>query len=185
MDIITKRLIQLSKAIEDIDISSLYHAVIKISTTAHKGGTIYVCGNGGSAATASHLKNDLEKFACAHSNVTLKVVCLNDNIPIITAIANDISYYSIFSFQIDKKLKPEDLLIAISTSGNSLNIINAVKIAHEQNIEVIGMTGDSGGQLKTLADLCLHTDIKGAENIEDIHSIMCHTIAKALSEILE
>ena len=185
MDIIVKRLTDLQNAIENIDISSLYHAVAVISATAYKGGTIYVCGNGGSAATASHLKNDLEKFACMHSDVRLKVVCLNDNVPIMTAVANDIFYNDIFSFQIEKRLQPNDLLIAISTSGNSLNVIRAVNCAHEQNVDVIGMTGGDGGKLKSIANICLHTDIKGAENIEDIHSIMCHTIAKVLSENLK
>lgn len=185
MDIIAKRLMELSKAIEDMDISNLYHVAVKIGTVAHKGGTIYICGNGGSAATASHFKNDLEKFGCAKADTKLKVVCLNDNIPIMTAVANDISYDDIFSFQIDKRLKSDDLLIAISTSGNSKNIIQAVNCAHRHHIKVIGMTGGSGGQLKSLADLLLHTNIEGAANIEDIHSIMCHTIATVLNEILK
>ena len=186
MDIIANRLLEISNAIENIDISNLYKAAVKIGATANKGGTIYVCGNGGSAATASHFKNDLEKYGCANAEFTkIKVICLNDNVPIMTAVANDISYDDIFKFQVYNKLRPEDLLIAISTSGSSPNILRIVNYARDKHISVIGMTGGKGGQLKNLSDLSLHTNIDGAANIEDIHSIMCHTIAESLNKILK
>jgi len=184
MDIIAKRLITLVNAIEDIDIATLYSVATKIGTAAYRNGIIYCFGNGGSAATASHFKNDLEKYACLNADTKLKVNCLNDNIPIITAVANDIAYEDIFKFQIYNRLNPEDIIIAISTSGNSQNVIKAVSYAREQGNTIIGMTGGNGGQLKKLSNISLHTNIELATNIEDIHSIMCHTIASTLYEIL-
>lgn len=179
MDIDT-RLKIIEYAVQNIDRELIQRAVTMINTAVENGGTIYIFGNGGSAATASHLRNDIEKYGCMFADRPAKVDCLSDNIPLITAIANDISYNDIFSYQLFGKLKRKDVIIAISTSGNSCNVIKAVQYAKRYHVPIIAMTGGNGGQLKPYADLSLHTDINGADNIEDIHSVMCHSITHAL-----
>ena len=143
---------------------------------------IFIFGNGGSAATASHFKNDLEKYGSQFAYKRLTINCLNDNIPLITAIANDENFENIFLNQLQSKVEENDLVIAISTSGRSRNVIKAVTYAKLHGAKIIGMTGNDGELLKTLSNLSLHTDIEDAGNIEDIHMIMCHTIASVIHD---
>ena len=182
---INKRLSEILVAIHNIDESGTRMAVSSLIMTLHTNSTIYVCGNGGSAATASHFKNDLEKWACADSDKKFNVVCLNDNIPLLTALSNDISYEDVFLKQIEHKIKPEDIFIAISSSGNSPNILKAARYAQEHDAFVISMTGGDGGALCPIADLDLHAYIKGADNIEDVHMVICHTITATIHKYFE
>lgn len=182
---IDKRLQTVGQAILDINPCNIKKAVEVIKTTLEKDGRIYVFGNGGSAATASHFKNDLEKYGCMYAKKILQVECLNDNVPLITALANDLSYSDIFQYQLFSKINSNDIVIAISTSGNSSNVIKAVAYAKSHGASIIGMTGGTGGTLREFADISLHTSILGADNIEDVHSVMCHTIASALHDIFK
>ncbi len=141
-------------------------------------GRIYIIGNGGSAATASHMVNDLGAGLRRREIKYFDVESLNDNTPVCTAIANDIGYENIFYMQLKGRLKPQDLLIAISCSGNSENIIKAVKYAKEEKAKVIGITGFDGGLLKPLSDINYHVQTdKGQYGIvEDAHMILNHII---------
>lgn len=139
-------------------------------------GTIYIFGNGGSAATASHFQNDFNKGLSEHLDKKFHFHCLNDNIATIMAIANDIGYDEIFRFQLKNVLKPNDLIIAISGSGNSANVINAVEYAKEKGITTIGLVGYNGGKLKEMVDLAVHVPINSMQITEDIHMIFDHLI---------
>lgn len=137
---------------------------------------IYIFGNGGSSATASHYQNDFNKGISEYVETKFNFTCLNDNMATIMAIANDIGFEEVFRFQLRNKLEEGDIVIAISGSGNSKNVINAVEYAKEQGNKVIGLTGFSGGKLKEMSDISLHADINSMQITEDIHMIFDHLI---------
>ena len=112
------------------------------------------------------------------------MICLSDNTPIITAIANDISYDDVFYFQLKNKLKPDDLIMAISGSGNSKNVIKAVEYAREVGTKVVGITGYSGGKLRGLADYKMHVNIDDMQITEDVHMAFDHMMYRVLTDIL-
>lgn len=153
--------------------------IIKILEEAvHKQSSIYIIGNGGSAATASHMVNDLGAGLRRRGLVNLDITSLADNVPVITAIANDIGYENIFYMQLEGLLKPEDLIIAISCSGNSPNIVKAVEYAKNIGSTIIGITGFDGGDLKKLSDVNFHIEAPKGEYglVEDMHMILDHMI---------
>jgi len=139
---------------------------------------IYIIGNGGSAATASHMVNDLGVGLKRRGIKNLKVKSLADNTPVCTAIANDIGYENIFYMQLKDVLEQEDVLIAISCSGNSPNIIKATTYAKKIGSTIIGLSGFDGGELKSLSDINFHVEAKSGDYglVEDIHMILDHMI---------
>ena len=162
------------ETIQRLDIEEINNALNAIYDAYLRDANIYIFGNGGSAATASHYVCDFNKGISSNKDKKFNLICLNDNTPIITAIANDISYDEIFRHQLINKLKPSDLVIAISGSGNSKNIINAVEYAKEIGTKVVGITGYDGGKLKKLADYHLDANIDDMQISEDIHMMLCH-----------
>lgn len=135
---------------------------------------IYVFGNGGSSATASHFQNDFGKGISEYVEDKLRFQCLNDNIPTVMAIANDIGFEEVFRFQLRGVIEPGDIVIAISGSGNSKNVINAVEYAKSCGNKIIGLTGYSGGRLKELSDISLHVPVNSMQVTEDIHMVFDH-----------
>ncbi len=136
--------------------------------------TIYIMGNGGSAATASHFQNDFNKGISEHTEKKFRVQCLNDNVPTIMAIANDIGYDEIFRFQLKGRLSTGDVVICISGSGNSQNILNAAIYAKECGNAVVGITGYDGGRLGKLSDYRLHVPVNSMQITEDVHMLFDH-----------
>ena len=135
---------------------------------------IYIMGNGGSAATASHMQNDFNKGISEYTEKKFRFLCLNDNVPTVMAIANDIGYEEIFRFQLRGKLRPGDIVIGISGSGNSKNVLNAVEYAKECGNTVVGITGYNGGKLREMADYSLHVPVNSMQITEDVHMIFDH-----------
>ena len=140
---------------------------------------IFTMGNGGSAACASHLAQDLAKGLSPESRP--RVISLVDNISWMTAIANDINYDSIFSEQLSNLAKFGNILIAISGSGNSKNIVKAIKEAKEMGMLVISLLGFDGGKAKTLSHISIHVPCDDMGIVESVHSTICHYIPSALS----
>lgn len=171
------------RVLRELDLEELNRAVNAILETRERGGTIYTFGNGGSAATASHMVCDLAK-GCSEAlgGPKFRVECLCDNTPIMMAIANDYCYEDIFLRQLQNKLEPRDLVIAISGSGNSENVIRAVEYAKEIGTPVAGITGYSGGRVKQLADFTMHANIDDMQISEDVHMIFDHMIMRVLEE---
>lgn len=159
-----------------IDIDSINKLISLIDMVYQRGATIYVCGNGGSALTASHISCDFNKCLNELYGNKFNVVCLNDNIGVITALANDISYQDIYYRQLVNKLKQEDLLITISGSGNSANVIKVAEYAKSIGTNVVSLTGFDGGQLKTLSDFDINIPIANMQIVEDIHLMINHLI---------
>lgn len=168
---------RLNKLLNNMDISSL-NEFYNILFNIKNGSTIYIIGNGGSSATASHMANDLAVGLKIREIKNLKVISLSDNSAISYAISNDIGFENVFYMQLKNVLNPKDIIIAISCSGNSLNIVKAVEYAKEQNCKIIGLTGFDGGKLKELSDISLHFETKIGEYglVEDAHSIINHLI---------
>ncbi len=160
--------------LKQLDITKINDALNLLNETRLKGGRIYICGNGGSSATASHFQNDFNKGVSEYIDLPFRFHCLNDNIATLMAIANDIGFEEIFRFQLRGNLEPNDILVAISGSGNSANVINAVEYAKQQGNKIIGLTGFSGGKLKDLSDISLHVPIDSMQVTEDIHMIFDH-----------
>jgi D-sedoheptulose 7-phosphate isomerase len=136
--------------------------------------TIYIFGNGGSAATASHYQNDFNKGISEWTKKKFRFSCLNDNVPTVLAIANDIGYSEVYSFQLRGRLAPGDIAIGISGSGNSPNIVSAAEYAKQQGNRVIGITGFDGGRLAALADISLNVPVNSMQIAEDVHMIFDH-----------
>lgn len=160
--------------LKQLDAEQINAALNLLDETRQRKGRIYICGNGGSAATASHFQNDFNKGVSEYIDVPFRFHCLNDNMATIMAIANDIGYEEVFRFQLRNNLEENDVLIAISGSGNSPNIIHAVEYAKEHGCKIIGLTGFSGGKLKEMADISLHAPVNSMQVTEDIHMIFDH-----------
>lgn len=161
------------------DINTLINILVD---TARKNGIIYICGNGGSASTASHFMNDFNKGVNDFQGNPFRFMCLSDNVATITAIANDISYDEIYRHQLLNRLTPNDIVIGISGSGNSKNIINVISYANECGNTTVSLTGYDGGALKSLASYNVHIPIKNMQIVEDIHLILDHLIMYILNE---
>jgi D-sedoheptulose 7-phosphate isomerase len=168
------------KVLESLDIEALNRALALITTTWEKGGRIFCFGNGGSAATASHFQNDFNKGLSEYLDHKFRFCCLSDNIPTVLAIANDIGYEEIFRFQLRGVLTPPDIVLAISGSGNSPNVLYAAEYAREQGAGIIALTGYDGGLLGQLADIHLHVPVQSMQITEDIHMIFDHLFMSVL-----
>ena len=159
-----------------LDVEAINEVMQVLEQTYENGNTIYVFGNGGSSSTASHYQNDFNKGVSEHTEKKFNFICLNDNVPTVMAIANDIGFEEIFRFQLRGRLKPGDLIFAISGSGNSKNVLNAVEYAKEQGNKVVAITGFGGGKLDKLADYHLHAPVMSMQITEDVHMIFDHMI---------
>lgn len=160
--------------LQKLDIECINQALNLLDETRKKKGRIYICGNGGSAATASHMQNDFNKGVSEYIDIPFRFHCLNDNMSTLMAIANDIGYAEVFRFQLRGNLEPGDILVAISGSGNSENVLNAAEYAKAQGNKVLGLTGYSGGKLRALADISLHVPVMSMQITEDVHMIFDH-----------
>jgi D-sedoheptulose 7-phosphate isomerase len=144
--------------------------------------TLFLFGNGGSAALASHFACDIGKGTIAGREKRLKTIALTDNVPLITAWANDKSYEDIFSEQLDGLAEKGDIAMAISGSGNSPNVIKGLQAARRLGLQTLVLTGFAGGKAKPLADLCLVVPSDSMQHIEDAHLCATHAIFLAIRE---
>lgn len=150
-----------------------------------EGGTVYVMGNGGSGAAASHFANDLNKYTITDGEPRFRCVALTDNMPVILAIANDQDYDDIFVEQLRNHADPEDVLIGISGSGDSENCIRAIQYAKELGMSVVTWTGFGGGRMAELADLPVVIPSDSMVRCEDAHVIIHHCLVSLLKQRLE
>jgi D-sedoheptulose 7-phosphate isomerase len=146
------------------------------------GRMVYLFGNGGSASLASHFACDLGKgTAYCNGGKRFRVLALTDNIPTITAWANDFGYEDIFAEQLRNLVQAQDIALAISGSGNSKNVLNALHVAREAGATTIGVTGFEGGEMKALCDICVVVPSDNMQIIEDLHLSMAHSIFRIVS----
>ena len=171
----------LAKLLHELDTDAIAAFVEELEAAYKKQNTIFVIGNGGSAATASHMANDIgvdvmKKTACARA---FRVMALTDNVPVMTAIANDDGYDKMFVNQLRIHFRKGDKLIAISASGNSPNLVEAIRWVKSKGGRVIGLVGFDGGAFKGNCDLLIHVKTPRGEYgpVEDVHLILDHLIA--------
>jgi D-sedoheptulose 7-phosphate isomerase len=143
----------------------------------------FSCGNGGSAATAEHLSCDFSKGSCTNTNLNFKVFSLNSNVALMTAIANDMSYDDVFSYQLNRYGKANDVLLAFSVSGTSKNIIKCAKIAKKKRIKIISFTGFNGGALKKLSNYNINFSSNNFGIVEDCHLTIMHFISQYIRNL--
>jgi len=170
--------------IRSLDVEAINEALNVLMETYENGNTVFVFGNGGSSATASHFQNDFNKGVSEHTEKKFNFLCLNDNMATLMAVANDIGFEEVFRFQLQGHIKPGDVIMAISGSGNSKNVINAVEYAKEQGCKIIGLTGFGGGKLKQLSDISLHAPVNSMQITEDIHMIFDHLMMSVFYKTL-
>ena len=168
-----------AKILADFDLPSLSKAAELVASHYAADKQIFTAGNGGSAALAIHLAADFGKNVAGPNNKQPRILSLCCNSAAITAIGNDCGYENAFSFQLRNFMNSGDLVVLISSSGNSPNIIEAAKFAKSGGATVLGLTGFSGGKLKELADVSLHVPCNVYELVEDAHSFFCHAIVTA------
>jgi D-sedoheptulose 7-phosphate isomerase len=149
------------------------------------GNQVFLMGNGGSATTASHFACDLAKATRCPGWPSFRVISLTDNMAVFSAYANDEGYENVFSNQLANFVKPDDIVIAISGSGNSMNIVHAIQLAKSYGARTVGMTGFDGGKVGQLVQLNVHVPCQQMEIVEDIHLMMEHMISYALRQITQ
>ena len=167
---------ELLQTIDTIDLEKVNHAIEWFKDARAQGRTIFVCGNGGSASTASHFACDMVKGASYNREPRFRIMALTDSLPTMTAYSNDVSYDCVFCEQLKNFAQPGDLLMAISGSGNSPNVLSATEYANSIGCRTIALTGRDGGKLGPMANLNIQVPVPHMGRIEDAHMIVCHMI---------
>jgi D-sedoheptulose 7-phosphate isomerase len=176
MDFLERYKAELLRAIDSIDLESVGAAVETLAKARDERRRIFVCGNGGSASTASHFATDLVKGASFGRSERFRIMALTDSLSTLTAYSNDVSYECVFVEQLKNFAESGDVLIAISGSGNSPNVLRAVEYANSIGCKTIALSGRDGGELGRLAQLNVHVNHPHMGRIEDAHVIVMHMI---------
>jgi D-sedoheptulose 7-phosphate isomerase len=175
--------IVLHRALANVSAQSVDDAFLLLSEARSAGRTIYVAGNGGSASTASHMGCDMAKNTLNKSDRPLKVISLTDNVAFLTALANDQGYEDSFSGQLAPLVERDDVLIAVSASGNSPNVVKAAIVARKAGAKIVSFTGFDGGRLFLLADAKVHVPVRDYGIAEDAHLIINHVLVMRLKAV--
>ena len=170
------------KALDTVDLDLVNTAIEVVADARERGATVFVCGNGGSASTASHFACDMVKGASLGREKRFRIMALTDSLPTITAYSNDVGYDCIFAEQLRNFARPGDVLLAISGSGNSPNVLRAVEYANEIGCDTIALTGRDGGKLGRAAKLEIRVADPHMGRIEDSHMIVCHMMCYRFME---
>jgi len=163
-----------------LDLERVEKIVATLERARAEGRRVFAFGNGGSAATASHFACDLGKGTIQLNVPRFKIICLNDNMPTLTAYANDTGFENIFSEPLITHSERGDIAMTLSASGNSPNIVKAMQAARERGLVTIGLTGFDGGKLQNLVDLHLNVPSKSYGIVEDLHLAICHAVCEML-----
>ncbi len=175
---------ELEQMLRDISQAHLQNILSLLEDAYRNGHRIFIMGNGGSAATASHFALDLAKNTIMPGAPRLKAISLTDHVPLITAWSNDTAYEHIFEEQLANMIEPGDVVIGISTSGNSLNVINALNLAKKSRAATVGLLGAKGGLIKNLVDAYVLAPGQNIEQEEDAHMILAHIITRHMREVV-
>jgi D-sedoheptulose 7-phosphate isomerase len=174
---------QLHKTLDELPESQIIEVIDILHEARLSQRQIFIMGNGGSASTASHFVCDLSKNTRKSHLPNYRVIGLTDNMAVLSALANDEGYENVFSQQLVSFVRPGDVVIAISASGNSPNVLKATELANQMGARTVGMTGFDGGKLAKLVEIDVHVPSKIIEHVEDIHLMLEHLITKALRDL--
>lgn len=183
MEQIQSYLAGLQQTLQRLPDAAIRDVILTLHRARHEKRKIFVMGNGGSASTASHFVCDLAKNTRVAGLPDFRVLGLADNMAILSAYSNDEGYHNVFAQQLASFVDAGDVVIAISTSGNSPNVLEAVRVANEANAQTIGFTGFDGGKLASLVALHVHVPSDRIEQVEDIHLVLEHLICSILREM--
>ncbi|MBK9925962.1 MAG: SIS domain-containing protein [Anaerolineales bacterium] len=172
----------LQSTIDELPISLIADVVNVLQRARIQGNQVFIMGNGGSASTSSHFVCDLAKNTRYEGLPHFRVIGLADNMEIFSAYANDEGYENVFSQQLINLIRPNDIVIAISASGNSRNVVNAVEEAQKYNATTIGFTGFDGGRLGQMVNIHIHVKSNIIEHVEDIHLMLEHMIVRTIKD---
>ena len=175
-DLINSSIKSHTEALNLIEEKKIHQASDLIKKSLSESNTIFWCGNGGSASQANHLSAELIGGMYKDKKSPFKSVCLNVDTAFMTAWSNDDSFDNIFSRQLEGLAQNDDILIALSTSGNSNNIINAAKYCNDNNIKIISLTGFDGGILKNLSDININISTNSTQRIQEMHILVGHIL---------
>src|SRR3954454_18569919 len=164
----------LLQAIEAIDLDRVNIAIQLLARAREENRHVFVCGNGGSASTASHFACDMVKGASFNRESRFRIMALTDQMPTLTAYANDVSYDAVFVEQLKNFAQPGDLFMGISGSGNSPNVLRAMEYASQAGCRTMALTGRDGGKLGPMAQLNIQVPVPHMGRIEDAHMVVCH-----------
>jgi len=169
---------ELSRAAETIDLNAMERAGWLLCEAYTSGSRMFSCGNGGSASIANHMQCDHLKGIRTGTDIAPQVLSLATNVEVLTAIANDIGYEAVFVYQLQSQAQPGDVLIAVSSSGRSRNIVDALAWARASRLRTIAITGFDGGAARRTAEVAIHVDSTNYGIIEDLHQAVMHSLAQ-------
>jgi len=184
LEAINQYFTELEQMVRTISMPHLERVLFLLEEAYRNGHRIFIMGNGGSAATASHFALDLAKNTIMPGAPRLKAISLTDHVPLITAWSNDTAYEHIFAEQLANMIEPGDVVIGISASGNSPNVINALRLAKQTRAATIGLLGAKGGKIKDLVDAYVLAPGQNIEQEEDAHMILAHVITRHMREVV-
>ena len=177
---IGKYISEVGATLERLPIERIVQVVELLEEARLKGKRVFIFGNGGSAATASHFAADLSKGAISKEKPRIKAFALTDNVPLLSAWANDTAYENIFAEQLENFVELGDVIIGISGSGNSPNVLNGIKVAKAKGANTIGFIGFDGGKLKEFVDIAIIVPNHNMKQVEDTHLLLEHVITTCL-----
>ena len=182
MNFVNRYIGELKEALDDLSEVVIKQVLDILHVARLDNKQVFILGNGGSASTASHFVCDLGKNTRVKGSPNFRVMGLTDNMALFSALANDEGYENVFAQQLANHIQPGDVVIGISTSGNSPNVVNAIHLANSVGAKTIGFTGFDTGKLGTQVDVNLHVPSHSIEQVEDVHLVLEHLITKALRE---
>jgi phosphoheptose isomerase len=171
-----------TRAASSVELSALDRAAAILLEAYTSGARVFCCGNGGSAAIANHLQCDHMKGVRTATDLAPRVVSLSHSVELITAIANDMAYEDIFVYQLQSQSGPGDVLIAVSSSGRSPNIVRALTWARDHGLRTIALTGFGGGDARAVAEVTIHVDGTNYGIVEDLHQAIMHALAQYIRQ---
>jgi len=184
LEVINRYFTELEQMLQSISLRDLEAVLRLLEEAYHNGNRIFIMGNGGSAATSSHFALDLAKNTIMPGVPRLKAISLTDHIPLITAWSNDTAYEHVFAEQLANMIEPGDVAIGISTSGNSLNVINALLLTKQLGGVTIGLLGAEGGKIKDIVEVYVLAPGQNIEQVEDAHMILAHIITRHMRAVV-
>ena len=173
---------EFARAASSVEPGAMDRAAAILVDAYTRGAVVFACGNGGSAAIANHLQCDHLKGVRTGTDLAPRVVSLSNNMELITAIANDLSYEDVFSYQLQSQSRPGDVLLAISSSGRSANIVGALTWARDHGLRTIALTGFEGGAARAIAEASIHVDEANYGIVEDMHLAIMHALAQYIRQ---
>jgi phosphoheptose isomerase len=173
---------EMTRAARSVEPAALDRAAAILLDAYRRGAGVFSCGNGGSASIANHLQCDHVKGVQTGTDLSPRVMSLSTNVEILTAIANDIGYEDVFACQLQSQSRPGDVLIAVSSSGRSPNIVRGLTWARDHGLRTIALTGFSGGEARVTAEVAIHVDCANYGVIEDLHQGIMHALAQYIRQ---